>query len=103
MPMESGAVTGAKTDVENDFALPPQCKVIMFNDDYTTMDFVVFVLKTIFHKNEADANALMELVHKTGSAIVGVYTYDIAVSRANLATSLARKNKFPLKVEVEIQ
>ena len=51
MPMESGAVTGAKTDVENDFALPPQCKVIMFNDDYTTMDFVVFVLKTIFHKN----------------------------------------------------
>lgn len=101
MTIEKNAVEGAKVDVQNDFSLPPNCKVIFYNDDITTKDFVVFVLRSIFYKTMEDAVALMELVHQTGSAIVGVYAYDIAVSRASLATNVARKNNFPLRIEVE--
>ncbi|MCR4741574.1 MAG: ATP-dependent Clp protease adaptor ClpS [Treponema sp.] len=81
--------------------LPPEKKVVFFNDDFTTMDFVVDVLISIFNKPEEEAESLMLKVHKEGQAIVGSYTYDIAVSRANLTKQLARKNGFPLRVEVE--
>lgn len=81
--------------------LPPEKKVVFFNDDFTTMDFVVDVLISIFNKPEDEAESIMLKVHKEGQAIVGTYTYDIAVSRANLTKQLARKNGFPLRVEVE--
>lgn len=83
------------------FEIPPECSVVFYNDDFTTKEFVVEVLKDIFHKSEEEAVSLMETVHKSGRAVVGVYTYDIAVSRARLTTDRARKNGFPLKVEVE--
>ena len=75
-------------------------KVVFINDDYTTKDFVVELLISIFHKNESDADALMEKVHKEGSAVVGVYAYDIALTRADLSKRRARANGFPLQVEV---
>ncbi|MBR5647041.1 MAG: ATP-dependent Clp protease adaptor ClpS [Treponema sp.] len=81
--------------------LPPECDVIFFNDDYTTMEFVVDVLVSVFNKPRPTAELLMTEVHENGSAVVGRYTYDIAYSRANLARSLAKKNNFPLRVEVE--
>ena len=81
--------------------LPPEKKVVFFNDDFTTMVFVVDVLISIFNKPEEEAESIMLKVHKEGQAIVGTYTYDIAVSRANLTKQLARKNGFPLRVEVE--
>ena len=86
---------------ETDFAVPPDCSVRFYNDDYTTKDFVVDVLMSIFHKSESDAVALMETVHKTGSAVVGVYTYDIAETRTELTKEEARRAGFPLRVEVE--
>ena len=92
----NSAVTEAVT-----FEIPPECCVVFYNDDYTTKDFVVQILIEIFHKNETEAVELMELVHKSGRAVVGVYTYDIAVTRASIATTRARKSGFPLKVEVE--
>lgn len=80
---------------------PDQYMVIMHNDDFTTMDFVVKVLKTVFRKSEADAETLMMTVHKSGSAIVGIYTYDIALSKVNIATAMARQEGFPFKMTIE--
>lgn len=81
--------------------LPPECKVVFFNDDFTTMDFVVDILVSVFNKSNQEAQELMLTVHENGSAIVGQYTYDIAVSRVALTRNLAKKNGFPLRVEVE--
>lgn len=81
--------------------LPPERNVVFYNDDFTTMDFVIDVLISIFNKSQTEAEALMMSVHDNGSAIVGTYTFDIAVSRKNLAVQVARKNGFPLRVEVE--
>lgn len=86
---------------ETEVKLPPDYKVILFNDDYTTKDFVVEVLEHVFHKTTADAIAIMEAVHQTGMGVAGVYTYDIAVTRASLAENLARKRGFPLRCEAQ--
>lgn len=79
---------------------PAMFKVILYNDDFTTKEFVVEILVIIFHKSEAEANNLMETVHKKGSAVVGVYTYDIACTRAQMTMNSARVNGFPLRCEV---
>lgn len=81
--------------------LPPEKKVVFYNDDFTTMEFVVDVLVSIFDKSSDEAERIMMDVHQKGSSVVGIYTFDIAVSRANLTKTIARKNGFPLRVEVE--
>lgn len=94
-----GLGSGIAEDIS--FELPPERNVVFYNDDFTTMDFVVDVLVSIFNKSQDEAEMLMQQVHNAGSSIVGTYTFDIAVSRANLTTQIARKNGFPLRVEVE--
>lgn len=83
------------------FDEPKHYNVIIFNDDFTTMDFVIEVLTKIFGKSFEDAKALMLAVHNEGKTVAGTYSYDIAISKASLATKLARDNDFPLKLEVE--
>lgn len=83
------------------FDEPKHYNVIIYNDDFTTMDFVIEVLTKIFGKSFEDAKALMLAVHNEGKAVAGTYSYDIAISKASLATKLARDNDFPLKLEVE--
>lgn len=83
------------------FDEPKHYNVIIFNDDFTTMDFVIEVLTKIFGKSFEDAKAIMLAVHNEGKAVAGTYSYDIAISKASLATKLARDNDFPLKLEVE--
>lgn len=80
---------------------PPEKKVVFYNDDFTTMEFVVDVLVSIFNKSPQNAHDIMLQVHEQGHSVVGIYTYDIAVSRTRLAVQTARKNGFPLRVEVE--
>lgn len=80
---------------------PRKYKVIMYNDDFTPMDFVVDILITIFHKNEEDAFALMMAVHKSTKAVVGTYSYDIAKTKAERSVSLAREQGYPFRVTVE--
>ncbi len=80
---------------------PQRYKVIIHNDDFTTMDFVVRILKEVFFLSEENAQALMLQVHHSGKAVVGIYTYDIAVSKAKKATNMARENGFPLRLTVE--
>lgn len=78
---------------------PRRYKVIIYNDDFTTMDFVVDVLTSVFYKSRPEAEALMLDVHERGSAVVGVYSYDIAVSKVRKATMMAREHSFPLRLE----
>jgi ATP-dependent Clp protease adaptor protein ClpS len=80
---------------------PPMYKVVFHNDDYTTMEFVVSVLITIFHHNEAQAFEVMMNIHKAGTGIAGVYTREVAETKAAKCIAVARKNEFPLEVTVE--
>ena len=80
---------------------PKHFKVIMHNDDFTTMDFVVGILIDIFHKDEAEAQRLMLMVHKSGRAAVGTYPYDIAVTKIQSAMSRAKEEGFPFRMTVE--
>lgn len=80
---------------------PRRYKVIIYNDDFTTMEFVVMILKQIFFKSEEEAQTLMLQVHHSDKAVVGIYSYDIAVSKAKKATSMAREQGFPLRLTVE--
>lgn len=75
--------------------------VIMHNDDFTTMEFVVKVLKSVFYKDEASATQLMLNVHRKGSAVVGLYTLDIAKSKCQKAMQMAREEGFPFKLTYE--
>ena len=85
---------------ETELLEPKQYQVIFLNDDYTTKEFVTQILEVIFHKETTEAERLMEKVHREGSAMVGIYTYDIAVTRVNLTMKIARENGFPLRCEM---
>lgn len=80
---------------------PKRYNAILHNDDFTTMEFVVLVLKTVFRQSEEAAQMLMMKVHKEGKAIAGTYSYDIAVSKAMKAKQMAREEGFPLNITVE--
>ncbi len=86
---------------KNDLKEPRKYKVIIYNDDFTAMDFVVMVLVLVFMKSEEEAEALMLKVHHSDKAVVGIYSYDMAVSKANKATQMAREHGFPLRLTVE--
>lgn len=80
---------------------PKRYQVIMHNDDYTPMDFVVEILMHIFHKGEEEATVLMMTVHKSGRASVGCYSYDIALTKQQAATQKAREEGYPFRMTVE--
>ena len=84
-----------------DLREPRRYKVLIHNDDFTTMDFVVQVLREVFYLSEENAQALMLQVHHADRAVVGIYTYDIAISKMQKATNMARENGFPLRLTVE--
>lgn len=91
--------TSVRNRTNVDLREPRRYKVIIYNDDFTTMEFVVHILNSIFYKSLSEAEALMLDVHERGSAVVGVYSYDIATSRVRKATMLAREQNFPLRLE----
>src|SRR5207247_6898599 len=80
---------------------PPLFKVLLHNDDYTTMEFVVFVLESIFNMPEDQAVQVMLNVHVKGIGVAGVYTYEIAEMKVARATELAREHEFPLLCTME--
>lgn len=80
---------------------PRQYKVIFHNDDFTTMEFVTDVLRRIFNKPADEAVTLMMRVHQEGQAVVGIYSYDVAMTKASQATAMARNEGFPLKITCE--
>jgi ATP-dependent Clp protease adaptor protein ClpS len=81
---------------------PPQMyRVILHNDHYTTMEFVVDILMKIFHKPARDANSIMLDVHRRGSGVCGVYSYDIARTKVARVLALAREQEFPLQCTLQ--
>ncbi|MCK5221748.1 MAG: ATP-dependent Clp protease adapter ClpS [Candidatus Aminicenantes bacterium] len=80
---------------------PEMYKVVIFNDDYTTMDFVVEVLISFFSKTASEATKIMLDVHKKGKGICGIYILDIAVTKVNQVNKYSRENDFPLKCSYE--
>ena len=98
MPKEQSA-TRQREHV--DLREPQRYKVTIYNDDFTTMEFVVKILVEVFFKNAAEAETLMLQVHHSDKAVVGIYTYDIAVSKVTKATVMAREENFPLRLTYE--
>lgn len=80
---------------------PPLYKVIMLNDDYTPMEFVVEMLQTYFSKSSEEATKIMLHIHQKGIGICGLYTYEIAESKAHKVLERARKDQHPLQLKVE--
>ena len=97
---QSGAVV-TETETSEKLERPPLYKVLLHNDDFTTMEFVVFVLQTIFGHNEGDAIRIMLNVHKLGIGLAGVYTFEVAEMKVEKVTSLAQANEFPLLCTME--
>jgi ATP-dependent Clp protease adaptor protein ClpS len=97
-----GAETGFSVKRREKLKEPEMYRVVLINDDYTTMDFVVNILELVFHKSQTEAEAIMLDVHNKGRAVVGIYTEDIARTKASQVHTLAAANQFPLVCEVEL-
>ena len=89
--------------LESDVVLqePKMYRVILHNDHYTTMEFVIEVLMKVFHKPAAEATKIMLEVHKKGAGMCGVYTYDIASTKVFRVQHMARQREYPLKCSLE--
>ncbi|MFN0121827.1 MAG: ATP-dependent Clp protease adapter ClpS [Blastocatellia bacterium] len=94
---DGSVVTESKQKVQK----PPLYKVLLHNDDYTTMEFVMFILKTIFHKSDTDAFTIMMAVHQQGLGVAGVYTHEVAEARIDKVHNLARASEYPLLCTME--
>ncbi|WP_294374405.1 ATP-dependent Clp protease adaptor ClpS [uncultured Clostridium sp.] len=97
--METGIITKQKSKIR--MKKPKNYKVIMHNDDYTTMEFVIEVLVRIFNKSVVEAEKIMLDVHKKGRGVAGIYSYDIAVTKVAAAMSMAKNEGFPFKMTTE--
>ncbi|MBL4614147.1 MAG: ATP-dependent Clp protease adapter ClpS [Magnetovibrio sp.] len=80
---------------------PSMYKVLMLNDDYTPMEFVVHILEHIFNKNQDEATTIMLHVHQKGVGVCGVFTYEVAETKAGQVMDLARHNQHPLQCTIE--
>ena len=96
---DSGVVT--ETKPEKKLKKPKLYKVLLHNDNYTTREFVVAVLKEIFHKSESEAVQIMLHVHYNGMGVAGVYTHDVAATKISTVEQLAREHEYPLRLTME--
>ena len=92
---------GVATEHRREVKEPPMFKVLLHNDDYTTMDFVIMILENVFHKRAEDATIIMMNVHQKGVGVAGVYTRDMAETKIALVHDLARQHEHPLKCSLE--
>ena len=94
---EGWVITERKQKVKE----PPMYKVLLHNDDYTTMEFVVMILERIFHKNQEEATRIMLNVHHRGMGVAGIFTREVAETKVAQVHELARQNEHPLKCSIE--
>ena len=94
---ERGVAEKTRPKVER----PPRFKVVLYNDDYTPMVFVVGVLEIVFQKSPAESNALMLRIHRSGSGIAGVYPLEIAETKVTTVHRMAEDRGYPLRAGVE--
>lgn len=88
-------------DEKEELQEPPMYKVFLHNDDYTSMDFVVDILKFVFNKSTEEAIQIMLKVHEEGIGLCGVYTYEVAETKVDMVHHLAEEKEFPLKSSME--
>jgi ATP-dependent Clp protease adaptor protein ClpS len=93
--------TVVKKRLKQNVAKPSMYKVLMLNDNYTTMEFVIDVLKKIFRKSEQEATEIMLSIHHAGSGVAGIYPHDIAITKVKQVHDEASKSGFPLKCTIE--
>lgn len=98
---DQGQGTGLLTEKKIKLEKPRMYKVLLHNDDYTTMEFVVEILMNIFNKSKGDAFSIMMAVHQQGIGVAGVYTYEIAEAKVQKATDMAQSQQFPLLCTME--
>ena len=98
---KSDAVLVVEPETRAKTARPPFYKVLLLNDDYTPMDFVVFILKEVFHKAHPDAIHIMLEVHNRGAGTCGVFTRDVAETKVEQVVACARKSEHPLQCVME--
>jgi len=98
---DSGSQTGIATRTKVKPKKPSQFKVLMLNDDYTPMEFVVLVLKRFFHMDLEQATRVMLHVHQRGVGVCGIFPYEIAETKVNQVMDYARKNQHPLQCTLE--
>jgi ATP-dependent Clp protease adaptor protein ClpS len=96
---EGDVLTESETKLEK----PKLFKVLLHNDDFTTMEFVVFVLQYVFNKSDIDAFSVMLKVHNEGVGIAGIYPYEIAKTKSEKTMNLARAREYPLLCTVEAE
>jgi ATP-dependent Clp protease adaptor protein ClpS len=96
-----GAGTGVITSTRPKTQKPSMYKVLLLNDDYTPMEFVVFVLERFFNKSVEDANRIMMHVHQKGVGICGVYTYEVAETKVAQVMNFSRQHQHPLQCTME--
>ena len=89
------------SESRNETDEPPLYRVMLLNDDYTTMEFVVQVLMLVFKKSLEEATRVMLNVHRKGVGVCGIYTYEVAETKVDTVHALARDNEFPLKCVME--
>ena len=101
MALKDKSKTEQLTRKEEKLKEPRDYMVILLNDNYTSMEFVVEILKLVFHKNPEEANRIMLNVHHKGRGVVGVYTWDIANTKASQVHTIAKECDYPLRCIVE--
>ena len=89
------------SEIKDEIDEPPMYRVLLHNDDYTTMEFVVEILMSVFNKPPEEAVQIMLNVHRNGIGVCGVYTYEISETKVNTVHALARERGFPLKCTME--
>jgi ATP-dependent Clp protease adaptor protein ClpS len=99
--IEAMSQTDLQEEVQQKVGKPPKYAVIIHNDDYTTMEFVVEVLQRFFHKSGDEAAQIMLRVHQVGQGVAGVYSLEIAETKAAQAEDLAHSRGYPLKCTTE--
>ena len=97
----NGADTGVVTSVKPTTKKPSMYKVLLLNDDYTPMEFVVYVLEHFFNKRSEEATRIMLHVHQRGVGVCGVYSYEVAETKVTQVMDFARKNEHPLQCTLE--
>ena len=96
-----GPVTGIVTQTKPKTKKPSMYKVLLLNDDYTPMEFVVYILENLFRMSREQATQVMLHVHQKGVGVCGVYTYEVAETKVAQVIDLARKNEHPLQCTME--
>jgi ATP-dependent Clp protease adaptor protein ClpS len=91
------------TEQETKLEKPRLFKVLLHNDDFTTMDFVVFILQYVFNRSDAEAITTMLKVHREGVGVAGIYPYEVAKTKAEKTVNLAKAREFPLLCTVEAE